>query len=210
MARMGELKRAAPQLGVISTVLRQQGWKTASPERIKAVADNPPAWLVTARERRSTKRARQQRLGDRRNMAARLGIGARTVIEHDISPADVEGLLAAPPDWLIAAQQRQQAHVERAAQAELRRALTDVLVTSVHDVWFQELKRATTDEEVEAIDARWAPEVGRAKDEAHRLVDELSPEQVHARIDRERQATSAAGVYRATQLVRRALGSTDG
>jgi hypothetical protein len=31
---MGELKRAAQQLGVASTVLRQQGWKTASDARI--------------------------------------------------------------------------------------------------------------------------------------------------------------------------------
>lgn len=52
MARMSELKRAAQQLGVSSTLLHQQGWKTASPERIRAVADNPPDWLVEARDRR--------------------------------------------------------------------------------------------------------------------------------------------------------------
>jgi hypothetical protein len=111
---------------------------------------------------------------------------------------------------LVAERHRQQDHIQREAKAELRRKLTDALVTSVHEVWFQELKRATTDDEVEAIDARWAPEVSRAKQEARRLVDELSAEQVRARIDREQQAAHAAGVYRATQLVRRALGSTDG
>jgi hypothetical protein len=48
-AKMGELKRAAQQLGVTSTTLRQHGWKTASPARVKAVRDNPPDWLLAAR-----------------------------------------------------------------------------------------------------------------------------------------------------------------
>jgi hypothetical protein len=34
MATVSELKRAAQDLGVASTTLRQQGWKTASPERV--------------------------------------------------------------------------------------------------------------------------------------------------------------------------------
>jgi hypothetical protein len=37
-AKRGELERAARQLGVTSTTLRQHGWKTASPARVKAVA----------------------------------------------------------------------------------------------------------------------------------------------------------------------------
>lgn len=139
-----------------------------------------------------------------------MGIAVRVVKDRDVTPADVAGLLAAPPDWLVAAQQRQRAHIEREAKDELCRELTDALITSVHEVWFQELKRATTDNEVEAIDARWAAEAGYAKREARRLVDELSPEQVRARIGREREAAHAAGGYRATQLVRRALGSADG
>jgi hypothetical protein len=37
-ARKGGLERAARQLGVTSTTLRQHGWKTASPARVKAAA----------------------------------------------------------------------------------------------------------------------------------------------------------------------------
>lgn len=50
--KMGELKRAARQLGVTSTTLREQGWKTASPARIQAVMGNLPDWLAVAQERR--------------------------------------------------------------------------------------------------------------------------------------------------------------
>jgi hypothetical protein len=39
-AKMRELKRAARQLGVTSTPLRQHGRKTASPARVKAAAVN--------------------------------------------------------------------------------------------------------------------------------------------------------------------------
>jgi hypothetical protein len=56
-----------------------------------------------------------------------------------------------------------------------------------------------------AIDARWAPEVRRAKQEARQLADELTPEQVRARIGRERDASYAAARYRASQLLRRVL-----
>jgi hypothetical protein len=83
-------------------------------------------------------------------------------------------------------------------------------VDSVHEVWFQELKYAGTDAEVDAIDAQWAPEVAKAKKEAQRLVEELTPEQVRRRIGRERESAHTAGVYRATQLVRRAFGSDGG
>ena len=44
-AKMGELKRAAQQLGVTSTTLREHGWKTAPAARIEAVKNNPPGWL---------------------------------------------------------------------------------------------------------------------------------------------------------------------
>jgi hypothetical protein len=210
MAKMGELKRAAQMLGVTCAPLRQHGWKSASPARVQAVKDDPPDWLIAAGENRRKKRAQRRRRRERQSTASCLGIAVRVVKDRDIMPAHVAGLLAAPPDWLVAEQQRQRAYIERAANDELCRELTGALITSVHEVWFQELKRATTDDEVEAIDARWAPEVGRAQREARRLVDGLSPEQVRARIDREREAAHAAGGYRATQLVRRALGSADG
>jgi len=207
---MGELKRAAQQLGVTSGVLRQQGWKTASDARIQAVEADPPEWLIRAQETRRKKRTEQKRLRDRRNIATSLGIQARAVTGHDIEPGDVEALLAEPPEWLVVEQQRRQAQIEREAKERLRVDLSEALVDSVHDVWFQELKYATTDEEVGAIDARWAPEVAMAKKEAQRLVEELTPEQVRARIERERESAHAAGVYRAAQLVRRALGGDSG
>jgi hypothetical protein len=58
--------------------------------------------------------------------------------------------------------------------------------------------------------ARWAPEVDRAKREAQQLADELTPEQVRARIEREQDAAHEAGVYRASQLARRAFGGQHG
>lgn len=206
---MGELKRAAQQLGISSSILREQGWKTASPDRIKAVEDNPPEWLVVARERRRVKRARQRRVRDRKNTAARLSIQARAVQERDIKPGEVDDLLAAP-DWLVAEQKRRRAQIEREAKDRLRRELVDALVGSVHEVWFQELKYATSDAEMDTIDARWTPEVDRAKQEARHLVDVLTVEQVRARIDREREAAREAGVYRASAIARRAFGGEHG
>src|SRR5450631_840683 len=88
-AKRGELERAARQLGVTSTTLRQHGWKTASPERVKAAGGNPPDWLVTARERRHAKRARQRGRRDWASTAARLGIQPRAVRERDIKPGEV-------------------------------------------------------------------------------------------------------------------------
>ena len=78
-------------------------------------------------------------------------------------------------------------------------------MTSVHAVWFQELKTAVTGADADAIDTRWAPEVRRARPEARQLASELTPEQVRARIGRERDASHAAACYRAGQLLRRAL-----
>jgi hypothetical protein len=146
-AKRGELKRAARQLGVTSTTLRQHGWKTASPARVRAARDNPPDWLAAAREHRSGKHQRR----DRVSTAARLGIQARAVRECDIEPGEVGRLLAKRPGWLIA--ERRQAQIAREADDKLRRELTDALVTSVHEVWSQELKTAVSDAEVAAIDA---------------------------------------------------------
>jgi hypothetical protein len=204
MAKAGELKRAAQQLGVTSATLRQHGWKTASPERVQAAKEEPPEWLTEARKRRRQKQAKQRALRERKTTAKRLGIQVRAVEDRDIKPGDVDDLLATRPSWLVREQEQRQAQIEREAKERLRRELTDALAGSVHEVWFQELKRATTDAEVDAIDARWAPEVDRAKLEARGLVDELTPEQVRGRIDREAEAAHAAGVVRATQLARRA------
>jgi hypothetical protein len=201
-AKMRELKRAARQLGVTSTTLRQQGWKTASPARVRAARDNPPDWLAAARERRPGKHHRR----DRVSTAARLGIQPRAVRDRGIKPGEVGGLLAARPGWLIAEQERRQSQTAREADDKLRRELADAMVTSVHEVWFQELKHAVTDADADAIDARWAPEVRRAKQEARQLAGELTAEQVRARISRERDASYQAASYRAGQLLRRALG----
>jgi hypothetical protein len=209
-AKMGELKRAARRLGVTSTTLRQHGWKTASPARVKNVKDNPPDWLLVARERRRGKRARQRERCDYMNTAARLGVQVRVVRDRDIKLGEVGGLLAARPGWLIVEQERRQSQIEREAKDRLPRELADALVASVHEVWFQKLKYAISDADVDAIDARWAPEVERAKQEARQMADELTAEQVRARIGRERGAAHEAGRYRACQLARRAFGGDGG
>jgi hypothetical protein len=201
-AKMRELKRAARQLGVTGTTLRQHGWKTASPARVRAARDNPPDWLAAACERRQGKHRRR----DRVSTAARLGIQPRAVRDRDIRPGEVGGLLAARPGWLVAEQERRQAQIAREADDRLRYELADALVTSVHEVWFQELKHAVTGADAAAVDARWAPQVRRAKREARQLAGELTPEQVRARIGRERDASYAAACYRAGRLLRRALG----
>lgn len=97
MAKMGELKRAAQQLGVTSTVLRQHGWKTATHARVEAAKADPPEWLVVARERYRKKRMKQKMLRDCKSTAGRLGIQVRAVHEHNINLGDVPALLADPP-----------------------------------------------------------------------------------------------------------------
>ncbi len=206
MAEMGELQRAAQTLGVTRSTLRRHGWKTASRARVQAVMDDPADWLTAARQNQRQKFAKQQRRRAQRGAGSPLGIQLRAVKERGIGPADVGELLATQPDWLVIERQRLQAQIEREATDTLRRELTDTLIASVYQVWFQELKRATTGSEVNAIDARWAPEVDRAQQEAHRLIDELTPQQVRARIDREGQAAREAARYRATQLARHAFG----
>lgn len=205
-ARMRELERAARQLGATSAILRQQGWETASPAWGRAVRDNPPDWLAAARERRPGMHQRR----DRASTAARLGIQPRAVRERGIEPGEVEGLLAAWPGWLITVQERRQAQIAREADDKLRRELADALVTSVHEVWFQELKHAATGADADAVDARWAPEVRRVRREARQLVGQLTPEQVRARIGRERDAFYVAACYRANQLLLRAPGGDGG
>jgi hypothetical protein len=194
---MGQAKRAARQLGVTSTILWQQGWRTASPARVRAARDDPPDWLAAAREHRPGKHQRR----DCVSTAGRLGIQPRAVREREIKPGEVGDLLATRPGWQIAEQDRRQAQIAREADDKLRRELADALVTSVHEVWFQELKHAVTDADINAIDARRAPEIRRGEREAW----QLSAEQVRARIAPEWEASYAADRYRAGQLLRRAL-----
>jgi hypothetical protein len=171
--KRGELERAARQLGVTSTILRQQGWKTASPARVEAAGDNPPDWLVAARERRHAKRAWKRRRRDRASTAARLGIQVRAVRDRGIKPGEAGGLLAARLGWLIAEQERMQAQTVREAEDRLRRELAGALVTSVPEAWLQELNHAVSDASASAIDARWGPEARRAKQGARQLADQL-------------------------------------
>jgi hypothetical protein len=203
--KMGELKRAPQQFGVTSSVLRQQGWKTASPERPEAAGDNPPDWLVAARERRHAKLARQRGRRDRASTASRLGIQARAVRDRDIKPGEVEGLLAARPGWLVAEQERRQAQTVGEADDRLRRELASALVTSVHEAWLQELKHAVSDADIATINAQRAAEIRQARQEARQIAGELSAEQVRARIARERDAAYQTACYRAGQLPRRVL-----
>ncbi|MCL2585654.1 MAG: hypothetical protein FWE35_24740 [Streptosporangiales bacterium] len=199
-AKMGELRRAAEELGVGSTTLRQHGWRTASPARIQKTKENPPDWLIEARERRRKQRAQRQERRDREITAERLGIRPRVVKDRRIQPGQVSSLLSEPPDWLIAEQERWQAHLGREARDQLRCELLDSLLDSVEDAWFQELKCATNDAEIDAINKRGEAEVKQAKEEARRLVEELTKDQVRARIAREQDAVDQAAVYRARRL----------
>jgi hypothetical protein len=55
-AKRGELERAARQLGVTSTTLRQHGRKTASPARVKAAAVDARWAPEVSRARREARR----------------------------------------------------------------------------------------------------------------------------------------------------------
>jgi hypothetical protein len=70
-ATRGGLERAARQLGVTSTTLRQQGWKTASPAHLKASAVDA-RW---APEVRRAKREARQPAGDMTAERVRARIG---------------------------------------------------------------------------------------------------------------------------------------
>ena len=131
MAKMGELKRAAQTLGVTSSTLRQHGWKTAAPARVQAALDDRPDWLTAAREFHRNRFAKHQRRRAGQGAASRLGIQLRAVKERGVGADDVEDLLAAQPDWLVAEQRRRQAQVEREAADTLHRQLADTLIASV-------------------------------------------------------------------------------
>jgi hypothetical protein len=137
---MGELKRAAQMLGVTSTTLRQQGWSTASPARVQAVIDDRPDSLIAAREHRGYKRAKQQQGRVDRNSADRLGIAVRVVKERGISPGDVDDLVAAPPEWLIIAQERRTAHRERERADAPRRAARETQELEVAEAYLRAIK----------------------------------------------------------------------
>lgn len=137
-AKMGELKRAGQALGVTSTTLREQGWKTASAHRIERTLADPPAWLIDARTRCAEEKAKVAADRDRSRIAARLGIRQRAVAEHNLAAVDVEGLLAAPPPWLVDERQRRAAHLAREAADRKRRderelELADALLRAYKD-----------------------------------------------------------------------------
>ncbi len=72
------------------------------------------------------------------------------------------------------------AYVRRERKARLCAELSESLVDSVHEAWFQG------------------------------LVQGLTEQQVRARIQREHQALRAAGTYRAALIARRGIGQLDG
>jgi hypothetical protein len=123
MAKMGELKRAAELLGVTSTALRQHGWRSASLECVTAVLDNPPDWLIIARERHGDTCAKRQMRRVGQGIVERLDVTVGIVREREISLGDVDGLLAAPPEWWIIASRRRTAHREREQADAQRRAV---------------------------------------------------------------------------------------
>ena len=125
MAKMGERKRAAELLGVTSTALRPHGWRSASRERVKAVVDNPPDWLIIARERHGDTCAKRQMRRGRQGIVDRLDVPVGIVGEREISLGDVDGLRAAPPEWLIIAPRRRTAHREREQADAQRRAVRE-------------------------------------------------------------------------------------
>lgn len=118
------------------------------------------------------------------------------------SPDRVAKVAADPPDWLAAEQARHRTGLERQATLQLRRELTEALLDSLQDAWFQELKRAADEAEADAVDARWAGRIAAARQEAADLVAQGTPAQVRARIGRERQATVDAARFRAAALAR--------
>jgi hypothetical protein len=146
MAKMGELKRAAKIFGVASSTLRQHGWSTASPDGVQAVINDPPDWLITARENRRSKRAKQQKRRADQSTASRLGIPVRVVRQRGIGPDDVEELLASSPAWLITACQRCQGQREREWADAQRRAAREAGEREVAEACLRAIKdRGDTD-----------------------------------------------------------------
>ena len=179
-ARMGQLKRAAELLGVSSSDLRSQGWTSASEARVAATLADRPEWLIQAQVARKTRRDAKRGRGRRRAMAARLGVQSRAVWERGVQLGDVNGLLAAPPDWLEPERQRRRVQMEREARDRLRVDLRSALQDSVRDSWFRDWKDAPSPAVADVVDDYWAAEYGRARGVARDLVDELTPEQVLA------------------------------
>ncbi len=140
MAKMGQLKHAAELLGVTSATLRQHGWRSASPARIQAVLDDPPGWLTVAREHNGNKRAKRHMRRLRHSTAERLDVAVAVVRQRGLRPSDVGALLAAPPDWLIVAQQRRQAHREQEQADAQRRADRETHEREVAEAYLRAVK----------------------------------------------------------------------
>jgi hypothetical protein len=207
MARIRELKQAAQRLGVDVQTLREQGWNAAPEERIAQTLENPPEWLVEARERRQRKLARKRQYQDFSRACARLGISHRAAKEHGLRFASgpdalVEAILAEQPEWLAREQEQFQAHLARKERNRLRNALYEALEETIIDAAFQELKHAQTEEETSEIDDRLGVELARAKREAAQYAAAHTAEEVDRRIERERDSNYQAAHYRAARLAR--------
>ena len=119
--KMGELKRAAQDLGVQSTHLIQQGWKTASPGRVQRTLEEQPQWLLDAREYMHAKQLRrEEKRRSPSGIAESLAVQVRAVRERGITFEDVPELLENPPEWLLAERERLRAHRKK-MQARRRR-----------------------------------------------------------------------------------------
>jgi hypothetical protein len=140
MAKMGELKRAAELLGVTSTTLRQHGCRTASPVRIQAMLDDPPDWLTIARERHDNRCAKRRMKSVHRSTADRLDVAVVVGRERGINLADVADLVAAPPEWLVIAEQRRRAHREREQADAQRRAAREAHELQVAEAYLRAVK----------------------------------------------------------------------
>jgi hypothetical protein len=93
-AKRGGLERAARQLGVTSTALRQQGWKTASPARVMAAAVGA-RWVP---EVRRAKREARQLAGELAPERVRAPIGRERDTSYQAARYRAGQLLAPAPE----------------------------------------------------------------------------------------------------------------
>lgn len=109
-----------------STHLIEQGWSTASPERVQRTLEEQPQWLLDARARIHAKRQRtlQRREEKKRSpsgIAQRLAVQVRAVRERGITFEEVPELLESPPEWLLSERERLRAHMQQQEEHRKRR-----------------------------------------------------------------------------------------
>ncbi|KUH85502.1 hypothetical protein AU186_22330 [Mycobacterium sp. GA-1999] len=113
---------------------------------MQAVMEDPPDWLIVARQKRSDKQANRQRRRERESIAKRLGVAVRVVKDRGITPGDVCELLAAPPGWLIAAQEQRQVRAARERADAQRRAAREARELELAEAYLRAIKdRGDTD-----------------------------------------------------------------